>query len=133
MQVEIGPGTTVSIPCSQRELIFNMANDKKDLARRLTRAFYMEKDVTRAGFLNKLKDSDQIIPAIIACTLKCKREWPKTDEKPIKKMLHNMIGYVKRGSQRGVSLISLIHNYDYILLFISSTITIYCIKFFSCL
>ena len=103
MQVEILPGAGVSISCSQRELIFNMANGRKDLARRLTRAFYIEKDLARSGFLNKLKDSDQIIPAIIACTLKCKRKWPKTDEKSIKKMLHNMIGYVKRGAQRGVS------------------------------
>ena len=63
--VEILPGTGVCIPCSQKELIFNMANGRKDLARGLMRAFYMEKDLARSGFLNNLKDSNHIIPAII--------------------------------------------------------------------
>ena len=62
---EILPGTHVCIPIGSREVIFNMASSRRDLARRLLRAFYTDQELIKSGFLNKLPNSDVIIPAII--------------------------------------------------------------------
>ena len=62
---EILAGTGACIPVPAREMAFNMAASRVDLARRLFRVFYSEEDMALARSLYQLPDSAIILPAII--------------------------------------------------------------------
>ena len=63
--VEICPGSGVCVPVQTREIVFSVAKNRRNLVTKLLRVFYSDDQLIKAGNVESLPLSEEIVGAII--------------------------------------------------------------------